>query len=113
MANTIRIARSVSTNTPASLAQGELANSETGSPNGINELFIGEAGPGVFKLVTNTGGAAAEPNDAAQNNQTITTGVGVNGAEAGSAASITIALAVDELAEKKEKEILAIVESKL
>ncbi len=97
MANTIRIARSVSTNTPSSLAQGELANSETGSPNGINELFIGEAGPGVFKLITNTGGAAAEPNSSAQNNQTLTTGVGIDGADGGSSGNFTISLALDEL----------------
>lgn len=97
MANTIRIARSVSTNTPSSLAQGELANSETGSPNGINELFIGEAGPGVFKLVTNTGGNPAEPNSSSQDNQTLTTGTGIDGADGGSSGNFTISLALDEL----------------
>jgi len=61
MANTLRIKRSVSTNTPSALAQGELANAETGTPNGINELFIGEAGPGVFKLTRNLNGSPAEP----------------------------------------------------
>jgi len=61
MANTIRILRSASTNTPASLLQGELANSELGSPNAINELFIGTAGPTVFKLLQNTNGAPAQP----------------------------------------------------
>jgi hypothetical protein len=79
------------------LAQGELANSETGSPNGINELFIGEAGPGVFKLVTNTGGAAAEPNDSGQDNQTLTTGTGIDGADGGDDTSFTMTLALDEL----------------
>lgn len=97
MANTIRIARSVSTNTPSSLAQGELANSETGSPNGINELFIGEAGPGVFKLITNTGGAAAEPNSSTQDNQSLTTGTGIDGADGGSTTGFTMSLALDEL----------------
>lgn len=61
MANVIRIKRSASTNQPASLAQGELANAETGTPNGINELFIGAAGPTVFKVVRNLNGAPAEP----------------------------------------------------
>lgn len=61
MANTIRIKRSASTNTPTSLAQGELANSESGSPNGVNELFIGTTGPAVTKLIRNLNGAPAEP----------------------------------------------------
>lgn len=61
MANTIRIKRSASTNTPGSLTQGELANSESGSPNGINELFIGTAGPAVTKIIRNLNGAPAEP----------------------------------------------------
>lgn len=61
MANTIRILRSASTNTPASLLQGELANSELGSPNAINELFIGTAGPTVFKLIQNNNGQPAQP----------------------------------------------------
>lgn len=61
MANTIRIKRSASTNSPASLLQGELANSELGSPNGINEFFVGTAGPTVFKLIRNLNGAPAEP----------------------------------------------------
>ena len=50
MANTIRIKRSTSTNTPGALEQGELAYSEPGSPNSIGELFIGIAGPGVEKI---------------------------------------------------------------
>jgi len=46
MANTIRIKRSTTTVTPASLAQGELAYSEsTGTGNG--ELFIGIAGASI------------------------------------------------------------------
>jgi hypothetical protein len=98
MANTIRIPRSVTTNTPASLAQGELAFSESGSPNSVGELFIGVAGPGIQKIATLTGGSAAEPNDAAQDNQTITTGLGIDGADAGSAGAITISLATTELA---------------
>lgn len=98
MANTIRIPRSVSTNTPASLAQGELAFSESGSPNGIGELFIGVAGPGVQKIATLTGAAAAEPNDSAQDNQVLTTGLGIDGADAGSAAAFTISFAPTELA---------------
>lgn len=62
MANTIRIKRSASTNVPAAnLAQGELANSETGSPNGLNELYIGVTGPSNFKLIRNLNGAPAEP----------------------------------------------------
>ena len=97
MANTIRIPRSVSTNTPSSLAQGELAFSESGSPNGIGELFIGVAGPGVQKIATLTGAAAAEPNDTAQDNQTLTTGVGITGADAGSAAAFTMSLDFTEL----------------
>ena len=98
MANTIRIPRSVSTNTPASLAQGELAFSESGSPNGVGELFIGVAGPGVQKIATLTGAAAAEPNDSAQDNQVITTGLGIDGADAGDATAITISFASTELA---------------
>jgi len=97
MANTIRIPRSVSTNTPSSLAQGELAFSESGSPNGIGELFIGVAGPGVQKIATLTGAAAAEPNDSAQDNQILTTGVGITGADAGSAAAFTMSLDFTEL----------------
>lgn len=62
MANTIRIKRSASTNVPAAnLAQGELANSETGSPNGLNELYIGVTGPSNFKLIRNLNAAPAEP----------------------------------------------------
>ena len=97
MANTIRIPRSVSTNTPSSLAQGELAFSESGSPNGIGELFIGVAGPGVQKIATLTGAAAAEPNDSAQDNQILTTGVGITGADAGSATAFTMSLDFTEL----------------
>jgi hypothetical protein len=101
MANTIRIPRSVSTNTPASLAQGELAYSETGSPNGFGELFIGTAGPAVTKLtttvLTGTDGVAAQPNASAQDNQSITTGLGIDGAEAGSTGNITISFDPNEL----------------
>jgi hypothetical protein len=61
MANTIRIARSVSTNTPPSLAQGELANSESASPNGINELFIGITGASLIKIVQNLNAQPAQP----------------------------------------------------
>jgi hypothetical protein len=61
MANNIRLKRSASTNTPSSLLQGEPANSESGSPNGINEFFIGTTGPTVFKLVRNLNGSPAEP----------------------------------------------------
>jgi len=32
-----------------------------GSPNGINELFVGTTGPTVFKLIRNSNGAPAEP----------------------------------------------------
>lgn len=101
MANTIRIPRSVSTNTPSSLAQGELAYSETGSPNGEGELFIGTAGPAVTKItttvLTGTDGVAAQPNTSAQDNQTITTGLGIDGADAGSAGNITISFDPNEL----------------
>jgi hypothetical protein len=97
MANVIRITRSNSTNTPASLAQGELAFSENDSPNSIGELFIGVAGPGVQKIATLTGAAAAEPNDSGQDNQVITTGVGIDGADAGSATAITLTFAPSEL----------------
>ena len=48
MANEIRIKRSTTTNTPASLKQGELAYSE--SVGGSGNLFIGVAGPGVEKI---------------------------------------------------------------
>ena len=102
MANTIRIPRSVSTNTPSALAQGELAYSETGSPNGEGELFIGTAGPAVTKLtttvLTGTDGVAAQPNASAQDNQILTTGLGIDGADAGSAAAFTISFASTELA---------------
>jgi hypothetical protein len=97
MANVIRISRSNSTNTPASLAQGELAFSENDSPNSIGELFIGVAGPGVQKIATLTGAAAAEPNDSGQDNQVITTGLGIDGAEAGDATAITISFDPNEL----------------
>jgi len=97
MANTIRITRSNSTNTPAALAQGELAFSESDSGNSVGELFIGIAGPGVQKIATLTGAAAAEPNDSAQNNQTITTGLGIDGAEAGDSGNITISFDPNEL----------------
>jgi len=97
MANTIRVPRSVTTNTPPSLAQGELANSEAGSPNGVNELFIGINGAGVFKLLTNTGGNPAEPNSSAQDNQSITSGTGLGGADGGSSGNVTLTLDVSEL----------------
>lgn len=61
MANVLRIKRSVSTNTPASLAQGELANSESASPNGINELFIGITGSSLVKIVQNLNAQPAQP----------------------------------------------------
>jgi hypothetical protein len=109
MANTLRIKRSVSTNTPTTLAQGELAYSEDGSPNGQSELFIGTAGSTVTKittdLLTGTDGVAAQPNtsaqdnDAAQNNQTITSGLGIDGADAGDAGNITLTLATTELSD--------------
>lgn len=91
MANTIRIKRSVSTNSPASLLQGELAYSEAGSPNAVGELFIGTAGPSVTKIITNTGGNPAEPN------QSITTGLGISGANGGSSGDITMNLDLTEL----------------
>lgn len=101
MANLIRIQRSVSTNTPPALEQGELAYSETDSPNGEGELFIGTAGPAVTKIattvLTGTDGASAQPNTSAQDNQTLTTGVGIDGADAGDDTSFTISLALDEL----------------
>jgi hypothetical protein len=96
MANPIRIKRSVATNSPASLLQGELAFSEAGSPNGLGELFIGTAGAVVTKIVTSStagvDGTAAQPNSSAQNNQTITSGVGITGADGGSAGNITLDL---------------------
>lgn len=138
MANTIRIKRSASTNEPTSLAQGELANSESGSPNGINELWVGTTGPTVYKLVRNLNGAPAEPtaglaaatpvtsdymvfedvtdsqgkrvlfsstplsifsNDSGwEANQTITTGLAIDGADAGSSGNITLDWAPSELA---------------
>lgn len=101
MANTIRIARSTSTNTPSSLAQGEVAYSEDGSPNAEGELFIGTAGPAVTKItttvLTGTDGVAAQPNASAQDNQTITTGTGIDGADGGSSGDVTLSLALDEL----------------
>ena len=138
MANTIRIKRSAATNVPAAnLGQGELANSETGSPNGVNELYIGVTGPTNFKLIRNLNAAPAEPtaglatvaiaagdymifedvsdsqgkrvllsnvplsyfnNDLGAANQTITTGLGIDGADAGDSGNITISLATVELA---------------
>jgi len=101
MANTIRIARSVTTNTPVALAQGEVAYSESASPNGLGELFIGTAGPTITKittsLLTGVDGVAAQPNSSAQNNQTITSGLGIGGAEAGSAGNVTLSFAPAEL----------------
>jgi len=101
MANTIRIKRSTTTNTPASLAQGELAWSENTSGNSTRNLFIGEAGPTVTTIITDDatsrGGTAAAPNDSAQDNQTITTGLGIDGADAGSTGNVTLTLATTEL----------------
>jgi hypothetical protein len=137
MANTIRIKRSASTNEPTSLLQGELANSEVGSPSGINELWIGTTGPTVFKLIRNLNGSPAEPtaglaaatpvtadymvfedvtdsqgkrvlfsatplsifnNDSGwEANQTITTGLAIDGADAGSTGNITLDFAPVEL----------------
>lgn len=101
MANTLRIKRSVSTNTPSSLAQGELAYSEDDSPNGEGELFIGTAGATVTKIATSvytgTDGISAQPNASAQDNQTLTTGLGIDGADAGSTGNITFSLATVEL----------------
>lgn len=102
MSNVIRIKRSVSTNTPSSLAQGEPAYSEDDSPNGEGELFIGTAGSTVTKItttvLTGTDGVAAQPNASAQDNQTITTGLGLKGAEGGSSVDFTPVLALEELA---------------
>lgn len=102
MANTIRIKRSTTTNAPTSLAQGELAWSENTSGNSTRNLFIGEAGPTVTTIITDNassrGGTAAAPNDSAQDNQTITTGLGIDGADAGSSGNITLSLATTELA---------------
>jgi len=96
MAQQVRIPRSTSTNTPSSLDQGELAYSEDGSPNGEGELFIGTAGATVTKITTTvttgTDGVAAQPNSSAQDNQTITTGTGVSGADGGSTGDVTVSL---------------------
>jgi len=107
MANTLRIKRSVSTNIPTGLAQGELAYSEDDSPNGQGELFIGTASSTVTKITTDiltgTDGTAAQPNssaqdnDPAQDNQTITTGLGIDGADAGDSGNVTLSLATTEL----------------
>jgi hypothetical protein len=62
MANTIRIKRSAATNEPGTaLLQGELGNSEAGSPNGLNEFWIGITGSTNFKLIRNLNAAPAEP----------------------------------------------------
>ena len=50
MANTIKIKRSTSSNTPGSLAFGELGWSDEATGNGIGELFIGTNGGGVAKI---------------------------------------------------------------
>lgn len=101
MANTIRIKRSTTTNSPVSLLQGELAFSEDDSPNGLHQLFIGTASSTITTIMTDDattrGGTAAAPNDSAQDNQTITTGLGLDGADAGSAANLTIDFAPVEL----------------
>lgn len=101
MPNTIRIKRSTTTNTPTSLAQGELAFSEDDSPNGLHQLFIGTASSTITTIMTDDattrGGTAAAPNDSNQDNQTITTGLGLDGADAGSSANLTIDFAPVEL----------------
>lgn len=101
MANTIRIKRSTTTNSPVSLLQGELAFSEDDSPDGLHQLFIGTAASTITTIMTDNattrGGTAAAPNDAAQDNQTITTGLGLDGADGGSTGSITIDFAPVEL----------------
>jgi len=50
MANIIKIKRSATTNTPGSLAYGELGWSDEATGNGIGELFIGTNGGGVAKI---------------------------------------------------------------
>ena len=50
MANIIKIKRSTTTNTPVSLAFGELGWSDEATGNGIGELFIGTNGGGVAKI---------------------------------------------------------------
>lgn len=50
MANIIKIKRSATTNTPGSLAYGELGWSDEATGNGIGELFIGTNGAGVAKI---------------------------------------------------------------
>lgn len=101
MANTIRIKRSTTTNSPVSLLQGELAFSEDDSPNGLHQLFIGTAASTITTIMTDDattrGGTAAAPNDSNQDNQTITTGLGLDGADAGSSGNITIDFAPVEL----------------
>jgi len=103
MANTIKIKRSTTTNSPTSLAEGELAYSETSK-----KLFIGDSG-GNIKTI---GGVAADYLPEASStvlgaikvgdNLTITDGVldaeagiGVKGADIASASSITIPAAGD------------------
>lgn len=138
MANTIRIKRSSSTDVPTpTLAQGELANSEAGSPNSTNELWVGTAGATQLKIIRNNNGLPAQPttglpnavlagtdylpfedtddsslpkrelvsdiplsafDDTGYANQVITTGLGIDGADAGDATAITISLATTELA---------------
>jgi hypothetical protein len=101
MANIVKIKRSVTTNTPVSLTQGEIAYSEVGSPNGEGEFFIGTAGSAVTKItttiLTGTDGVAAQPNSSTQNNQTLTTGTGIAGADGGSAAGFSMSLDLSEL----------------
>lgn len=86
--STLRIKRSNSTNAPGSLAEGELAYSSSSSPNGIDELFVGGPSASVVTLVSGSGAEA---------NQTITTGLGIDGAEAGSSGDITINFDPNEL----------------
>lgn len=50
MANIIKIKRSTTTNTPVSLAYGELGWSDEATGNGIGELFIGTNAGGVAKI---------------------------------------------------------------
>jgi hypothetical protein len=138
MPNTIRIKRSTSTDVPTpTLAQGELANSEAGSPNSTNELWVGTAGSTQLKIIRNNNGLPAQPttglpnavlaatdylpfedtndsslpkrelvsdiplsvfNDTGYANQTITTGLGIDGADAGDSGNISLSLATVELA---------------
>jgi hypothetical protein len=50
MTNEVRILRSVTTNTPGALEQGELAHSEEGTPDGLSKLWIGVASSGIQQI---------------------------------------------------------------